>query len=262
MLFSNEFLVNYANFEGLKSICLTIDVDFAPEYMIENIVNILDEYDINATFFATHKSSILHELELNGKYEIGIHPNLCSNTTQGAEINEIVSILKNEYPNSVSNRFHKHNYQYSDFSILKSNGFQNDVSRLQYNCSYVLPSIQPDSNLVLFSYIWEDGICENAGLPMDILGIDLRSPGIKIVNFHPLNVYINGRTNSERLKFLKTVNKLTYCPENHAEKFKCNGPGSYNVLKQLLSYTEENKVTFRTINEVSKVFLSEIESSV
>jgi hypothetical protein len=252
---------DYANFNGLKSICLTIDVDFAPEYMIKNIVDIIDEYDVNATFFATHNSGVLHDLEFEGKYEIGIHPNLSNNSTQGAGVDEIVCNLKKEYPSSISNRFHKLDYQYSDFSVLKKNGFQSDVSRLLYNSSYVLPSYQSDTNLVLLTYIWEDGICENAGFPMDISGIDLHSPGVKIINFHPLNVYLNVSTMYKRLNFLNTINNsnLTCCPESHAEKYRYDGPGSYNVLKQLLSYARDSKITLRTINELSEAYLNEIE---
>ncbi|MDE0471056.1 MAG: hypothetical protein OXH57_03875 [Ekhidna sp.] len=51
---------------------LSFDVDWDPEAMIEDTLNLLKRYpNVNATFFATHKSKALQK----AGYEIGIHPN-------------------------------------------------------------------------------------------------------------------------------------------------------------------------------------------
>ncbi len=254
---SSAFLNEYANFGGLKSICVTFDVDFAAEYMIQNALDALEQYGGAATFFATHRSEILGRLAREGRHEVGLHPHLGANSTQGNGSEAIIASLKAEYPSAISNRFHKLNYAYADLYTLKKHGLRADVSTLRYNLPYALPAYQPDAGMVLHTYIWEDGICENAGLPMDISGIDLGSPGVKILNFHPMNAYINVKTQGERLAFLAAAGQLTACPEATAQKFRRTGPGSFTVLEQVLKFARENGVKLRTINEVSEAFLGE-----
>jgi hypothetical protein len=82
--------------------------------------------------------------------------------------------------------------------------------------------------------MWEDGICENSGYPMTLDSIDLDSPGMKIVNFHPMNVYINGTDSSARLAFLGDNPNLTACPQETASRYRQSGDGAETVLVQLL----------------------------
>ncbi len=39
-----SFLTELANWHGLRSVCLTFDTDFAPEYMLHNIIDILTRF--------------------------------------------------------------------------------------------------------------------------------------------------------------------------------------------------------------------------
>lgn len=258
MNFSRCFYSEIANFQGLRSACITFDVDFAPDYMIKNVADIIHEYGAKATFFATHDSEYLKTLDQDANFEIGIHPNLAPDSTQGNNLDDIVIRLKKSYPNAVSNRFHKLNFQYSDYSVLHERGILYDVSSLQYNQQYVLPVWQPDVSMMFMTYVWEDGICENAGLPMDIEGIDLMSPGIKILNFHPMNAYINVGTQEERLQFLKCAGQLTSCSQDVADGFRSTGPGSETVLRQCLQFMNKQRVIYRTISDIGKTFQEEM----
>ena len=38
----SKFLNEYANLNGLKTIALTFDIDWAPDYMIQNVIDILN----------------------------------------------------------------------------------------------------------------------------------------------------------------------------------------------------------------------------
>jgi len=56
---------------------LTLDVDWAPDYVIREVDQMLRSLDVAATWFITHESEAIDELRRHDRYEIGVHPNLC-----------------------------------------------------------------------------------------------------------------------------------------------------------------------------------------
>lgn len=249
-----RFAEQYANWSGLKTICLTFDTDFAPDYMIGNVIHLLEKYNARATFFATHPSQALINLAGDERYEIATHPNLTPNTTQGRDLQDIIVRLKNTYPGIIGNRFHILSYSYRDLQVLGRDGFRYDVSTLRFNCPYLLPAWHADLNMLLLTYTWEDGICENAGLPMRLDSIDLHSPGLKIINFHPMNIYINGRDASARLTFLKENPDLLNCAMDAAGKYRCSGDGAEKVLVDLLDFLSSNSCQMLRVRDILSAY--------
>ena len=64
-------------------ILITLDIDWAPDFIIKKVDEILKEKGVKATWFVTHNSAYLNNLAKNKNYELGIHPNFLPNTTQG-----------------------------------------------------------------------------------------------------------------------------------------------------------------------------------
>ena len=84
----------------MNSICLTFDIDWDSDEVIEGTLDIIFKYGINATIFATHKTKVLNNLPKN--IEIGIHPNFSNIIKAEDEIKK----LKDIYPQAVSLRSH------------------------------------------------------------------------------------------------------------------------------------------------------------
>lgn len=251
-----RFIELYCNWEQLSSVCITFDVDFAPDYMIRHVLQILEQHGVPGTFFATHHSPLLMEQANGGKHEVGLHPNLSSTTTQGSGFLDIINNLRRSYPHAVGNRFHLLGYSYRDLAVLGREGFRYDVSTLRFNCPYTLPAWHQDIGMVLLTYIFEDGICENANLPLDLSSIDLERPGLKIINFHPMNVYINGSDAQPRLAFLQDNGDLLHCPQQVAERYRCQAAGVETVLVDLLKYLSSKKCKFLRVVEIADAYLN------
>ena len=78
-----KYLRKFANWDVKhKSLSLTFDIDWAPDFMVEEIINILETYSIKATFFATHDSKVLQKLNFSKNYEVGLHPFIGKNSLQ------------------------------------------------------------------------------------------------------------------------------------------------------------------------------------
>ena len=75
-------------------IVITLDIDWAPDFMINFVKDILVENNVKETWFVTHNSNYLKELGKNKLFELGIHPNFANTSTQGNSIEEILSYLK------------------------------------------------------------------------------------------------------------------------------------------------------------------------
>ena len=71
-------------------ILITLDIDWAPDFIIKKVDEMLKERNIKSTWFVTHKSAHLKNLSKNRNYELGIHPNFLPNTTQGKTPKEIL----------------------------------------------------------------------------------------------------------------------------------------------------------------------------
>ena len=55
---------------------ITIDIDWVIDEVLFDTVQLLKKNNSKATFFVTHVSDILDDLEQDPNFELGIHPNL------------------------------------------------------------------------------------------------------------------------------------------------------------------------------------------
>lgn len=85
---------------------ITLDCNWAPDFVIEDITNRLSDKKIKATWFITNKSPILKKLKKNKLFELGIHPNFLPNSTQGKNFDQIMKNLKNIIPTAKTIRTH------------------------------------------------------------------------------------------------------------------------------------------------------------
>ena len=96
------------NPEDINNACvLTIDIDWAPDFAIQEMADILTEKDVKATWFVTHDSAVIRRLlEYKDIFEFGLHPNFLENSTQGSSYREIMDYVHNILPDSRIIRTH------------------------------------------------------------------------------------------------------------------------------------------------------------
>jgi hypothetical protein len=249
------FLDEWANWRGLRRMHITFDVDWAPDYMLRHVLRILDPHPVGVTFFATHETPLLKEVSAQGRHEVGIHPNLSPTSSQGSGLEAVLGSLKSWYPGAVGCRFHVLGFSYRDLMQLPTAGVRYDVSRLMYNTSHLQPAYHRDLGLTLFPYMWEDGICENARDEVSVRSMQLDSPGLKIVNFHPMNIFINGPTAEQRLKFIGSIGPLLECPEHTARTFRQEGEtGAQRALEGLLDRITRERLVAGPLRDLERAF--------
>lgn len=248
------FATNYANWDGLKTVCVTIDQDWAPDYMTARVLEFLDDHRGPATIFATTDTPLLEKVAGEGHHEIGLHPNLMPGSTQGSDLASIVGGLRASFPDSRGTRFHLLGHSYRDLAWLSGEKFRYDVSSLRFNCPYLLPAWHPDLAMTMFSYTWEDAYEVDGRLPVTMQSVDLASPGIKILNFHPLTVYLNCARGEDRRRINQVCSDLSSCPEALARDCRSEGEGTETLLVTLLKMLSESGVRLVTMQEVEEAY--------
>lgn len=227
----------------LSDVAITIDIEWAPDALIENCLDMLNESKIKATFFATHD----HETDLS-RHEIAIHPNMLLNTWK----EEVKKLIKS-YPDAKGARFHSLWISAKIYEYLGDCGIEYSSNYYMYNQANICPFMS-------FNYIVEIPIFfmdnlhiifhENSAKRdlFSISKLNLKSPGIKVFDFHPIHLYLN----TENLGRYEKAKKYYHNPKKLID-FKNNGIGTKNLFIELLEYIKQNKIKTYTLEQIHEI---------
>ena len=171
---------------------LTFDIDWAPDFCVELILNLLNKKNIKGTFFITHQSDIIKDIIKNG-HHIGIHPNFLPNSSQGKTVEEILNYLLKLAPEATTIRTHAL-FQYTNLFLKIFTEFpqlKHDLSIFMYKFPHIKPfewKVRQCSFMRL-NYNWEDDV---AFFDEQFDWITPQFYGdLTIFDFHPIHVALN-----------------------------------------------------------------------
>ena len=172
---------------------LTFDVDWAPDYMIDFVAELLLEAKVRSTWFVTHRSPAIDRLRKHPQlFELGIHPNFLPGSSHGDTPKEVLETCLAMTPEAQSLRTH---------SLVQSTPLLCEVMQstgLTIDASLFLPGqtkVEPfrfewaGHSLLRVPFHWEDDHEMAAAAPRWTLPRG-RSTG-EVFNFHPIHVYLN-----------------------------------------------------------------------
>ena len=239
----------------MKCIALTFDIDWAPEWCIENCIAICREARVKATFFVTHPSSAMRSIYGDPQFELGIHPNFLAGSDHGRTTREVIDSCLALVPVARAMRTH---------ALVQSSPMLAEVSddypNIETDVSLFLPFHQAlaptdiylgksSRRLTRLPYFWEDDIMTVwPGWNWQAVP---ESNGLAIYDFHPLYVALN-MTNVrgyQRIKSMmpyRPLNERT--PEDFAP-FVEVGSGSGTFLRMLVNSRPRDN--FLTISEIT-----------
>jgi hypothetical protein len=150
---------------------------------------------VRATWFITHDSPAIRRLRAHPElFELGIHPNFLPNSTQGANPHDVLTTCLALVPGARSMRTHGlvQSTPLLDL-VLRHAAIQTDVSIFLPHAPRVEPAEYwwQGRMLLRIPYVWEDDFEMERPQPCWNLTPLLDRPGIRIVDFHPIHVYLN-----------------------------------------------------------------------
>ncbi len=228
-------------------IAFTCDVDWAPEGVIEDTLNLFEVFNVKCTFFSTHHSLCLSKS--NKKlFEVAIHPDftpLLHNNTESS-MDEILDEILEVHPDSLGVRTH---------TMVQSIGLLQKFSEknLLYEANNFMPyqtGLKPFrlwNNLVRIPYNWEDDVHWAYGYSFDECGIDLNSGDLTVFDFHPIHIYLNTENKFRYHEARKYYND----PKKLVEYKNTEMPGTRDLLMNLLKQVKNNNLQTDKMKDIA-----------
>lgn len=213
-------------------IYLSFDIDWAHDYVIDYLLQILDKYHVSATLFATHRCGSIQNILQNPEYDVGLHPNfnnLLQGNSNGSSYLSICDDLKEIFPQATSVRSHSLCFGSLIQVAYEKLGLTHDSSILlpyQNNDNPVYPWKMWDG-LIRVPYFFCDYVTAmTTDAPMDTL---VARPGLKVFDFHPIHVFLN----TESLQRYERTRSFHHQPAE-LTKHIYHGYGTHSRLIELL----------------------------
>ena len=175
---------------------LTFDTDWVPQFILDDVLSLLQEAELSATFFCTSAYA-----PFPASVEVALHPNFLRNSTMGHTEEECLAFIRQLYPQAVGSRSHCYYWHNRLRDLFLEQG-------LRYDSSQLLP-LQPCLRpyfvfgMTHFPVWYSDGVHMQLGAACDTFSPDgLWEPGLKVLLFHPLHIYLNTRSVQESKNLL------------------------------------------------------------
>ncbi len=220
---------------------ITLDIDWAHDYVIEDTVNIIERANIQATWFVTHDTPILKRIAENPNFELGIHPNfnylLEGSSRNGSNSKEVIERLMSIVPSAKSIRSHSLTQSTRLIDLFQSFGLMHEVNQfIPFHAGIKLKPWKTWNGIYRVPYCWEDDIHLLYTSHNDINQLDpsdiliSNNGGLKIFNFHPIHVFLN----TEKLDRYENTREL----QNNPQKLILNRYVGHGTRSRLISLLE------------------------
>lgn len=222
--------------------CLTLDTDWASEEQIDFTLDLFDEYHVAVTPFITHSSRTVERRFSDRRDLVGLHPNFLGGSSHGDNYEEVIDHVRRLWPDSVFFRSHSYFDNTHIARLFLKLGFKYDSNLLLFLQNFLMP-LKHNSGLIRFPVGWQDDVHLVDRLPFDTASMKdfLESPGLKILSFHPIHVYLNTPDYAYYLEH-----------KNGSKKPPFKGLGIRTLSVALLQWMEAEGVKSYTLPELFK----------
>lgn len=226
-------------------VSLSFDVDWAPDEVLEDTIALLDAARVKATFFATHKTPVLQNLD-RSRYEIGVHPNF-NPLLEGKGGSTFRDVLEESMA------------MYEDVVGLRSHGVVSSGSLLYYareigftyeSNMYVPAAVTPFRDydtLIRIPMYWSDyrELLVRTPYRADALTLPAGVPAV--LAFHPVHVFINSET-PNRYQLTKNMPPTEKAQHRHQGEPK----GIRDFLVEFLARIARENLETVTMREIAE----------
>ncbi|MGB4101377.1 MAG: hypothetical protein WBK91_05675 [Alphaproteobacteria bacterium] len=211
---------------------LTFDIDWAHDAVLANVIDLVTDAGVAATWFVTHATPLLARLRANPLFELGVHPNFNPLLVgEGGADNNAAGILEQIcqiVPEARAVRSH---------SLVMSERLV-DVFRdagLQRVCNSFIPAESGATcvpwklwdNMIVIPHCWQDNVA------MRLHGVVQPPPpghGLRVYDFHPIHVYLNTPT----VATYEAARPFFQQPDMLARHRVVQERGTRDILRQIL----------------------------
>ncbi len=173
---------------------LTFDVDWVPDFIVDDVLHLVETAGVKSTWFVTHDSKAIQAMKNNALVELGLHPNYLPHSSHGNSQQEVLAYLFNIVPDAVSVRSH---------AVVQSGPILNYYTHtgIKIDSTIFLPEQEgirpvtyflPQGELIRVPFFWADDYeLSRKPLPDWNPARYAQMYGAKVMMFHPVHVFFN-----------------------------------------------------------------------
>jgi peptidoglycan/xylan/chitin deacetylase (PgdA/CDA1 family) len=246
-----------------RTICLTVDVEWATEEVLADLRRLFDERGLRATFFCTHAGVDV------GIHERGLHPNFRPSgdtvrqlrSTKGeaallddtALFRHVLTSTLAYAPEAKGVRSHSLHYDSMLLPLYAELG-------LEYDSTYLLPLVSglgpfwKEYDVLELPIFFNDHFELKTGATgFDFHSLGLDRPGLKVINMHPNMVFLNAVSDEHYL-----ATKPFYHDVGRLREARHRGRGIRTMVVDLLDAIVKDRLPVATLGEVNAAWRAQI----
>ena len=232
-----------------NEIVLTLDVDWAPDFMIDAAMQILIDHNVRATWFITHESPAVERLKQNADlFEVGIHPNFLPGSSHGDSVESVLRHCLAMAPQATSVRTHAL-FQSTPLMnyILQQTHIQTDASLFLPHTPFLRPLDYRvgGRTLVRVPFYWADDFEMERAEPCWHLDQIEKVDGLKVFDFHPVHTYLNSRSLESYVLLKRGTMKLNELRQAVSDDLVNTGDGARTLFVEIVQHLSNSRESFR-----------------
>lgn len=238
-------------------ICLTIDVEWAAPEVLADLVNLVNERKVRATFFCTHGG-----IEVPG-HERALHPNFRRHGDTLRQLRQRVGPVLDSWtdteiyryvirttqtfcPEAVGVRAHSLLYDPDVLPVYHQVGLKYDSSYFLPITPYLTPVWKEFEILEIPIYYMDHFDLIQQATDFRLEGLHLNQPGLKVFDFHPNIIFINASTTVHYLD-----SKPFYHDYKQLLKRRHPGRGVRTLFLELLDFLATQQIPTATLADLN-----------
>lgn len=243
-----------------RTVCLTVDVDWANNDVLADLRSMFDERNLKATFFVTHAG-----VDVPG-HERGIHPNfrrngdvmravereLLANNNRVDEADlhrQVIGEFKKFAPEAVGVRGHSLHYDSQLLPAYREFGFEYDSTYQIPLLTDLRPFWKEYDLLELPIYFNDHFELKSHATNFELRNLKLDQPGMKVILLHPNIMFLNAASNDQYLSC-----KPLYHDYDGLLRIRHRGRGIRTLASELLDEIVAKRIPVLTLGEVSRLW--------
>lgn len=221
--------------EDAAVVVFTGDQDWAPAWAVEETVGLFENCALPFHLFRTNVSHLYDiKCAVPSGFTSGWHPNFLPGSSHGADLDSVIQEMQRLVPLSRSVRSHSFLESSSIWQALSRTSVIAESHGLTDLETYVKP-MRMGSGFIRFPLFLEDDHFLANGptmAPMKRLWNNLRMPGLKVLNFHPIHLALNTPSVSAYMAWKENVRK-----NDLSQAYE--GYGTRNLLLEIIEFSKQ-----------------------
>lgn len=231
-----------------QTLVMTVDIDWAPDWAILELLEFLVDNKIHSTWFVTHETPALDSLRAHPDLvDLGIHPNFMAGSSHGSSTIDVLEHCLRIVPEAKSMRAHALVQSTPILQVVAdSSAIEVEASLYMRDARQVRPHDLPldrGKALTRLPYVWEDDLEFFADDPSwnaeHFLQARDSDQEVTMIDVHPIHYALNSASIAPYHALKREFSDVRSVGTSDARRLRHDGEGTRSFVEGLPALTQK-----------------------